>query len=191
MQVCLYGASSNTLAQSYLDAAYAAGRLLAEHGHTLVFGGGAQGVMGAAARGAHSAGGRIIGIAPSFFHVDGILYDQCSEFIYTETMRQRKGIMDEKAEAFLLAPGGIGSFEEFFEILTLKQLGRHNRPIAVLNTNGYYQPLQTMLEHTVAEHFATPPCLELYRLCDTPEEAVAYLEHYDAAALDVHHLKNI
>ena len=159
MQVCLYGASSNVLAQSYLDAAY--------------------------------DGGRVIGVAPSFFNVDGILYDQCDEFIYTETMRERKGIMDEKAEGFLLAPGGIGSFEEFFEILTLKQLGKHNRPIAVLNTNGYYVPLHAMLEHAVKERFATAPCLQLYRLCPTPADAVDYLEHYNAAALDVKHLKNI
>ena len=191
MQICLYGASSNVLAQGYLDAAYDAGRLLAQRGHALVYGGGAQGVMGAAARGVHENGGKVIGVAPSFFNVDGILYDQCDEFIYTETMRERKGIMDEKADGFLLAPGGIGSFEEFFEILTLKQLGKHNRPIAVLNTNNYYAPLHAMLEHAVEEHFATAPCLKLYQLCDTPAEAVEYLEHYDVAALDIKHLKNI
>lgn len=191
MQICLYGASSSTLSSTYLDAAFETGRLLAQHGHTLVYGGGAQGVMGAAARGVHSAGGRVIGIAPSFFNVDGILYDRCDEFIYTETMRERKALMDEKADGFLLAPGGIGSFEEFFEILTLKQLGRHNRPIIVLDTDGYYQPLHAMLEHAVAEHFATPPCLRLYTLCPTPEHAVQALEDYHADALDIRHLKNI
>lgn len=191
MNICLYGASSTTLAQAYLDSAYAMGAAMAKHAHTLVYGGGAQGVMGAAARGVHEAGGKIIGIAPSFFRVDGILFEDCTEFIYTETMRERKTLMDEKAEAFILAPGGIGSFEEFFEILTLKQLGRHNRPIAILNTEQYYEPLRQMMEHAVHEHFAKPPCLELYRFCRTPEEVLDYIESYDAQALDIRHLKNI
>ena len=191
MNICLYGASSTTLAQSYLDSAYEMGTAMAKNGHTLVYGGGAQGVMGAAACGMRDAGGKIIGIAPSFFHVDGILFEECTEFIYTETMRERKGLMDEKADAFILAPGGIGSFEEIFEILTLKQIGRHNRPIAILNTNNYYAPMHQMMEHAVRENFVKAPCLGLYKLCDTPEEVLDYIEHYDAQALDIRHLKNL
>jgi uncharacterized protein (TIGR00730 family) len=110
------------------------GRVLAQKGYTLVFGGGAQGLMGAAARGFKEMNGRIIGIAPTFFmNVDGVLYDQCSQFIYTETMRERKQLMEEHSDAFLVTPGGIGTFEEFFEILTLKQLGRHTKPILIYN----------------------------------------------------------
>ncbi len=191
MQICLYGASSNTLSPAYLDSAYEMGRLIAAHAHAMVYGGGAQGIMGAAARGVQEHGGEVIGVAPSFFNVDGILYEHCTEFIYTETMRERKQIMDERAEAFILAPGGIGSFEEFFEILTLKQLGKHNRPIAILNTNGYYEPLRAMLEHAVRENFAKEPCLRLYKFCQTPQEVMEYLEQYDAQALDIRHLKNI
>lgn len=191
MNICLYGASSNRLEQVYLDAAYECGRLMAENGHTMIFGGGAQGVMGYSARGCHENGGRVIGVAPSFFNVDGVLYEQCDEFIYTETMRQRKQIMDDRSEAFVLAPGGFGSFEEFFEILTLKQLGKHNRPIAVLNTNGYYRSMQEMIENCVRQQFAKQACLSLYRLCDTPQEAIDYLTHFDAEAMRIEHLKNI
>ena len=114
MNICLYGASSPEIDPVYLDAAYAFGRLLAQHGHTLVYGGGAQGVMGAAARGAYEAGGKITGIAPTFLQVDGILFDHCTEFFLTDTMAERKTAMIARADAFVMAPGGFGTLEEFF-----------------------------------------------------------------------------
>lgn len=191
MQICLYGASSNALDAGYLDSAYTLGRMMARRGHALVYGGGAQGVMGAAARGVHDEGGRITGVAPRFLNVDGILYDACDELIFTDTMAERKSIMAQRAEAFIMAPGGIGTFEEFFEILTLKQLGRHNPPIAVFNVDDYYAPMQKMLEHAVAERFVREPCLKIYRLFSEPEALLDYIESYDAAAIDVRHLKNI
>lgn len=191
MNICLYGASSPALDCVYFDAAEEFGRLLAQHGHTLVYGGGAQGVMGAASRGAADAGGKIIGIAPSFLNVDGILFDRCTEFILTDTMAERKAAMIAHADAFVMAPGGFGTFEEFFEVLTLKQLGRHNPPLAVLNTLGYYDAMQVMLEHTVAARFAKPVCLQIYRLFDEPAALMEYLEHYDPDEVDVRHIKNI
>ena len=191
MNICLYGASSPELAPAYFDAAQEFGRLLAAHGHTLVYGGGAQGVMGAAARGAADAGGTVIGIAPSFLQVDGILFDRCTELILTETMAERKAAMIARADAFVMAPGGFGTFEEFFEVLTLKQLGRHNPAIAILNTDGYYNQLQAFIRTAVDQRFIRPICLQIYALCGSPAEALSYLEQYDAAALDVRHLKNI
>ena len=167
------------------------GRLLAQHGHTLVYGGGAQGVMGAAARGAYEAGGKITGIAPTFLQVDGILFDHCTEFLLTDTMAERKTAMIAHADAFVMAPGGFGTLEEFFEVLTLKQLGRHNPAIAVLNTGGFYDSLQSFVRSAVERRFIRPACLQIYALLPTPEETLAYLEQYDAAALDVRHLKNI
>ncbi len=191
MQICLYGASSNELDQVYLDSAYALGYQMARRGHTLVYGGGAQGVMGAAARGMHDGGGVITGVAPRFLRVDGVLYDACDELIFTDTMAERKGIMAQRAEAFIMAPGGAGTFEEFFEIFTLKQLGRHNRPIAVFNVNGYYAPMQRMLEHAVSERFMREPCLQIFRMLSEAGALLDYLETYDASAVDVRHLKNI
>ena len=191
MNICLYGASSSTLDRVYLDAAYDFGARLAKNGHTLVYGGGAQGVMGAAARGVSDNGGRIIGIAPTFFQVNGILFDGCTEFIPTETMAERKQLMMAHADAFVMAPGGFGTLEEFFEVLTLKQLGRHNPAIAVLNTNGYYNKLQAFVQEAVEQNFVREVCLRLYTLCDTPEQALACLENFRPDALDVRHLKNI
>ena len=191
MNICLYGASSNTLDRVYLDAAYDFGARLAKNGHTLVYGGGAQGVMGAAARGVSDNGGRIIGIAPTFFQVDGILFDHCTEFIPTETMAERKQLMMAHADAFVMAPGGFGTLEEFFEVLTLKQLGRHNPAIAILNTNGFYDKLQEFVLSAVEQRFIRSACLNIYALCPTPADTLTYLEQYDPAVLDVRHLKNI
>ena len=147
MNICLYGASSPALDRAYFDAAEEFGRLLAKNGHTLVYGGGAQGVMGAAARGA--------------------------------------------ADAFVMAPGGFGTLEEFFEVLTLKQLGRHNPAIAILNTNGFYDKLQEFVLSAVEQRFIRSACLNIYALCPTPADTLTYLEQYDPAVLDVRHLKNI
>ena len=175
MNICIYGASSNKLAQEYYDAAEALGALMAQQGHTLVFGGGHGGIMGAVARGAHAHGGTIIGVAPRFFDEPGILYEQCTEFIYTETMRERKAIMEERSDAFLVLPGGIGTYEEFFEMFTLKQLGRHDKPMAMLNTRRYYDPMVAMLQNTVDEAFMSASCMELFGVCDTPEQALEYV----------------
>jgi uncharacterized protein (TIGR00730 family) len=191
MNICVYGASSNDIPAGYIAAVEELGREMARRGHGLVFGGGAQGLMGAAVRGVTELGGHSIGVAPSFFQVDGVLFDGCTEFVYTETMRQRKQIMEDRSDAFLMTPGGIGTFEEFFEILTLKQLGRHNKPIAILNLDGYYDAIEQMLHTAVEQGFMKAACLQLYGSFANPADALDYLEHYNAEALDVRHLKNI
>ena len=183
MKICVYGASSDVIDPVYLDAGYELGRRMAARGHGLVYGGGARGMMGAAARGVHDGGGWQLGIAPSFFHVDGVLFEHCDEFIYTDTMRERKQLMEERSDAFVMTAGGIGTFEEFFEVLTLKQLGRHTKPIAVLNTGGYFDALETMLKQAVEQRFMKEGCLSLYRFCSTPDEVLDYLEN--AAQLPV------
>ena len=99
--------------------------------------------------------------------------------------------MISRADAFVMAPGGFGTLEEFFEVLTLKQLGRHNPAIAILNTNGFYDKMQEFVLSAVEQRFIRPACLDIYALCPTPAETLAYLERYDPAALDVRHLKNI
>lgn len=172
MNICVYGASGNELDPAYFDAAWRLGRLLAEGGHTLVFGGGAGGLMGACARGAAERGGEIVGIAPRFFDEPGILFPHCTRFLFTETMAERKTAMFLESEAFIALPGGIGTFEEFFETLTLKQLGRHGKPMALLNTLDYYAPLQTMLEKAADGGFLGRGCFSLYSLCAAPEEAL-------------------
>ena len=176
MRICIFGASGQNLAQAYFEAAEELGRLLAQKGHTLVFGGGAKGLMGACARGAAAGGCEIIGVAPRFFDEPGVLFGSCSRFVYTDTMGERKAAMVEMSDAFLVLPGGIGTFEEFFEVLTLKQLGQHAKPISLLNTLGYYDDLQKLLEKAAEGAFLSRSALLLYHLCDTPEQALSAIE---------------
>ena len=180
MKICVFGASSRDLEQGYFDEAFALGAELARRGHTIVFGGGASGLMGATARGAKSQGGRLIGIAPKFFDEPGILDKDCDEMIFTETMSERKKAMEDMSEAFITLPGGIGTFEEFFEALTLKQLGRHAKAMAVLNTNGYYDALEAMVQRAVDERFLTADGKDLYAMFTDVGELVSYVENYHA-----------
>ncbi len=190
MNICVFGASSNRLEQVYFDQAHALGCAIALGGHTLVYGGGASGLMGACARGARETGGGIVGIAPRFFDEPGILLKDYGEFIYTDTMSERKSIMEDRADAFIALPGGIGTYEEFFEVLTLKQLGRHAKPMALLNTAGYFDPMVLMLEKTASSGFMSGSCLELFSLCSTAEEAVEHCVKEEDRPLSIHHLED-
>ena len=181
MKICIYGASSTKLDRIYYEKAEEFGRIMAVRGHGLVFGGGATGLMGSCVYGVDGAGGHSIGIAPEFFNQPGVLYKNCTEFIFTRTMRERKQLMEDHAGAFVMLPGGIGTYEEFFEILTLKQLGQHSKPIAVYNISGYYDLLEKMLQHTVDQGFMSSECLELYEVFDEPETLLDYLEKNMAA----------
>ena len=178
MELCVYGASGDRLDPRYFQDAEQLGSLLGRRGHSLIFGGGAHGLMGACASGAASAGAKITGVVPRFFDEPGVVFPGCSELVWTETVRERKAVMEERAEAFLVLPGGIGTFEEFFETLTLRQLGRHGKPIALLNTLGYYDALDALLRASADSGFLSRRCPELYALCPTPEEA---LEHAETA----------
>lgn len=176
MNICIYGASSNELAPKYYEDAEKFGKILGNAGHTLVFGGGNGGLMGACARGVHKAGGNIIGIAPRFFDEPGILCDYCTEFIYTETMRERKHLMEDKADAFVILPGGIGTFEEFFETLTLKQLGQHSKPMVILNTLSYYDAMTAMLNTAAENGFMSKSCMDIFGITEFPEEILSLID---------------
>lgn len=189
MNICVYGAASSEIDKSFFEAGEELGRKMVERGHGLVFGGGANGMMGAVARGVDDKKGYILGIAPGFFNVDGVSYENCTEFIHTDTMRERKRLLDEKSEAFIVSPGGIGTFDEFFEILTLKQLGRHNKPIVVWNLNNYYDSLEDMMQVSVDKRFITDDCRELYHVSTSIEEMLEYIENYDASEIDLSKVK--
>lgn len=191
MKICVYGASSNSIDKKYIEAGERLGSLMAERGHALVFGGGANGLMGAVARGEAKEGGEIIGVAPSFFNVDGILFENCTQFFYTETMRERKQKMEELSDAFVMTPGGIGTFEEFFEILTLRQLARHQKPIAVLNTNGYYNALCELIDTAIAGGFMTEKNRELFFVSESEQELLSYLENYKPSEGGIEKYKDI
>lgn len=189
MNICIYGASSDAIHPDYLKRVEALGETLGNRGHSLVFGAGAKGVMGAAARGFHKAGAAIKGVAPTFFNVDGVLYEHCTQFVPTETMRERKQIMEDSADGFIIGPGGIGTFEEFFEILTLKQLGRHAKPIAIYNVNGYYDAMLAMLQKSADENFMRRVTLDLYKVFREDAAMIDYLENSREELVDVVKMK--
>ena len=191
MKICVYGAASSLIDESFIKKGEELGRKIAERGHSLVFGGGNNGMMGAPARGVYEKGGHILGIAPKFFEENNpeISYDNCTEFIHTETMRERKKLLDESSDAFIVAPGGIGTFDEFFEILTLKQLGRHNKAIVIFNINGYFDDMLKMMKHAIDKKFITTDCVELYKVVNTVDEALDYIESYDPADVDLSKVK--
>ncbi|MBQ8658099.1 MAG: TIGR00730 family Rossman fold protein [Clostridia bacterium] len=178
MRICVYGAASPTIDPEYKAKVKEMGKRLAERGHSLVFGGGGNGLMGAAAEGFRDGGGHIIGVIPKFFEQEQIeaICDFCDELIQPDTMRERKQIMEDRADAFVIVPGGIGTFEEFFEILTLKQLCRHNKPIAIYNLKGYYNELVHALEKATEKNFIRGGCMDLFYMSEEIAPLIEYIE---------------
>lgn len=193
MNICVYGAASTKISKKYLDAVEDLGRWIGERGHNLVFGAGYNGVMGAAARGVKQAGGKVIGVIPEFFRDESIeaIYDKCDELIYTKTMHERKLKMESLADGFVVAPGGIGTLEEFFETLTLKQLGRHTKPIAIYNVDGFFDLLERFMYSIMNKRFIRSNCDLLYLTFTDLEEMFDYLEHQAGSfGMTVHDLKD-
>ena len=177
MRVCVYGASSTRIDQVYIDEGEKLGLGIAERGWGLVFGAGKNGLMGAAARGATEGGGKIIGVVPTFFqNVDGELYDKCTGLVYTETMRRRKQTMEELADAFIITPGGVGTMDEFFEIFTLRHLKQHDKPIAILNTERFYDDLLALLKEMVETRFLIGSTLDCLLVSSDPEEVLNMIQ---------------
>ena len=190
MRICLYGAASPTIDKEYIERVEALGREMALRGHSLVFGGGGNGLMGAAARGVKEKGGHILGVIPKFFDEEDVeeIFSACDELIMPDTMRERKQLMEDNAEAFIIVPGGIGTFEEFFEILTLKQLCRHKKPIGIYNIRGYYNELVLAMETAMQKGFIRENCAELYYLTDDPAELLSYIE---TPVVETHSVKEL
>ncbi len=179
MNICVYGAASDKILPIYAEKTEELGKKMAERGIGLVYGGGATGMMGAVARGVISAGGYVHGVAPTYFDTPGILYKEGAKFTFTDTIRERKQIMEDESDAFIMTPGGVGTFEEFFEILTLANLGKHNKPIAVFNINGYYDKLIDMIDFAVAEGFINK---EIYGNFNTFADADEMLDYIEKAS---------
>lgn len=175
MKICIYGASSNDINSVYLKAGYDLGKRMAEENMELVFGGGTTGMMGAVVRGIEEKGGKSIGIAPKFFDHPDILHS-CDEFIYTDTMRERKGKMESLADGFIVTPGGIGTLDEFIEIYTLKQLRQLDKPICILNTDGFYKDLLDLFASLVEKKFMSINTYNLIYVSESIEDIIDYLK---------------
>lgn len=165
--VCVYCSSSNDVDRSYFGLAAALGRQIGTAGDTLVWGGGRVGLMGEVARACQAAGGRVVGVIPESMQDVEIAFHEADELIVTRTMRQRKQIMDERADAFVVLPGGFGTLEELSEILVLKLLKYTDRPLIIVNPDGFYDPLFTLFEHFIAHRFAKPRHRSLWQVAKT------------------------
>lgn len=177
--ICVFGSSSESIDKEYLNTAESLGRALAERGYHMIFGAGKYGVMGAAARGVKAVKGTLTGVSPEFFTELDVLDYDCTELIFTKTMRERKGVMEDKADAFVICAGGIGTFEEFFEVITLKQLGQHNKPIVIYNVKGYYDHMLGMMRASVEEKFMSEKVCRLYSVACSEDEVFEQLENYE------------
>jgi uncharacterized protein (TIGR00730 family) len=170
------------VAKPFSDAAAALGKAIAQNKWKLVYGGNAVGMMGMLADACRAAGGKVVGVTPQLF-IDKNVHDtKCDELVVTNTMRDRKAILEERGDAFLALPGGLGTFEEFFEIVCGKQLGYHAKPIVLLNVEGYFNPLLAMIEHGLKLNFIRPRARELYYVAQHVSDAVEHLHYYPPPA---------
>lgn len=178
--VCVYCGSSNTTRPEYLSAAAEFGRLMAQANVRMVYGGGGVGLMGACAKAAHEAGGRVLGVMPNFLRAKEILYDDV-ETIVVPNMHERKRIMFEEADAFVVLPGGIGTLEEIVELLSWKRLALHDKPIVFYSPGGYWEPLFELIRHTV-DHNLTPELfMKAWRSVEKVEDILPIIAEIAAA----------
>ena len=183
MHVAVYCASSRDLPPRYSLAAARLGAGLARRGHTLVYGGGATGLMGVVARATHAAGGRVVGIIPEALKSrEGVAYDACDDLIVTDTMAERKKQMFTLADAFVVLPGGIGTLEEFFEVLTLRVLGYHDKPIVLVSSGGFFRDLVGFLGRLEREGFVRAGDQSRFLVVDDPEDALAVFDALETPA---------
>jgi uncharacterized protein (TIGR00730 family) len=176
MNVCVFCASSQKIDQRYIELAEEAGGELARRGHTLISGGATVSCMGAVARAARAGGARTIGVIPQVLVDIEIADTESDELIVTGDMRERKGIMDARADAFLVLPGGIGTLEELFEIWTSRVIGLHSKPLVLLDPWGLFTPLRELVQGLYDQGFTRPDVFDAISWATTVEEAFDLLE---------------
>ena len=173
--VTVYCSSSRQLDPVYNHAGELLGAEIARAGWDLVYGGNRIGLMGLVADAARSGGGRVIGITPKLFVDKGFGDSLCDELIVTDNIRDRKALLEQRGDAFIALPGGLGTLEEIFEIITHRQLGNHDKPIVLVNIGGYYDSLIDLIERGVAEHFIKIESRQLFITAPTVHAAISYL----------------
>ena len=175
--ICVFCGSSPGAKPVYAQAAREFGRSLGENGYRLVFGGGGIGLMGEVARAARDAGAPVIGILPAFLRSLEPPLKSAEELIVTPDLQQRKARMLALADAFVILPGGLGTLDEYFEVITTTQLRVHAKPIIVVNVEGYFDPLKTLLDRVVEQGFARMEIASYHEFVATPAEAIERLKH--------------
>ncbi|XDD46084.1 TIGR00730 family Rossman fold protein [Leptospira sp. WS39.C2] len=176
--IAIYCGSSSGTAPSFAKEAYRLGETLAKHSIGIVYGGASVGLMGEVANGCLAKQGKVIGVIPTFLKRKEIEHIGLTELIQVESMHERKRIMFERSDAFVVLPGGFGTMEEFFEVVTWAQLGLHNKPIVVLNWNGFYDPLVKMFQTMVESGFLKKENLDLVVVLKESDEVLTHLRNY-------------
>ena len=176
MNVCVFASSSDAVDRVYREAAADLGRRLGMAGHGFLFGGGNVGLMGEAARAAKDAGCRVTGVIVDFMNAEGVAYPGCDALHVTATMAERKTLLEGMSDAYVALPGGFGTLDELAQVITLAQLGLAEKPIALVNTAGFYDPLAAFFDRFFEMNFAKAASSGLYRIVGNPAEAMAYLE---------------
>ena len=174
--ICVYCASSSHVPPRYVELAAEVGAEIARRGHSLVTGGGSVSLMGAVARAARAGGARTVGVIPRVLMEMEVADLDSDELVVVETMRERKGEMDRRSDAFVTLPGGIGTLEELLEVWTARTLGMHDKPVVVCDPDDAYAPLRAQIDQIVERGFARPAIRDALRWCTTAAEAIDLAE---------------
>jgi uncharacterized protein (TIGR00730 family) len=183
--ICVYCGSSDKTKSTYIKAAYEMGSVMASRDLQLVYGAGSTGLMGAVANGTLESGGEVIGVMPEIFNTPTLAHGGLTRLEIVSDMHQRKARLEELADAFIALPGGFGTFEELFEILTWAQVGLHQKPVGLLNVSGYFDPLLELVEKASSEGFIYYEHRALFTFSDDPDSLLdAMLGHDPPAGLE-------
>lgn len=183
--ICVYCGSSGRVDDVYKNTAVELGRLMAEAGIGLVYGGGRVGLMGLVADSVAANGASVLGVIPHFLDQLEVANPNCTELIRTETMHARKTVMAERSDAFVVLPGGFGTLDEAFEILTWKQLKLHAKPVVIVNINGYWDPLIDLIDKMIGSGFAREENRGLFRVVTRVEDVLSALHAAPEPQLDI------
>ena len=176
--VTLYCSSSADIADAYFDAGRDLGAAIAQNRWTLIYGGNRIGLMAIVADAARAAGGKVVGITPQLLVDHGIADQHCDELVIAHGMRERKALLEQRGDAFIALPGGLGTFEEIFEIIVGRVLGYHDKPIVLLNVADYYAPLLAAIDHGIEQKFIRPKARRAYFVADTVDAAITHLRSF-------------
>ncbi len=184
MNICVFSSSSNAIAEVYFEEAHALGKLIAEGNHALINGGANVGLMEAVTVAASNHGAKTIGIIPEMLKERSLASDNAHQVIVTPDMQERKARMRDMSDAFIALPGGFGTLEEILEVITLRQLSYHTKPIVFINTNGFFNHLFKQFEVSYNEMFAKDVYRELYFVAENAAEAMDFILNYKPVVLD-------
>ena len=182
--ICIFASSSNLIDEKYRKHAHELGELIAKNGYNIIYGGSNRGLMGIVTKTAFQLGANVVGVMPEMLRNMGIEEGNCSEFIVTKGMRERKAKMDEMSQCVIALSGGFGTLEELSEMIVQKQLGYNSKPIVLLNTDGYYDKLSEFFNKMIDENFAPKECSNLYFCTDSVQKALDYINNYEFVKVD-------